>query len=527
MEDSIYRSPPSHDPRDETISQVPINNTPNVADGYRQNEKQGQRQEQDLYEEPNIVLPPTINAAYDWTGPDDPDNPRNFSAALRIFSTIAITMLAMIGTVAGSMYAPAQDAVASSLHCSRIVAVLPLSLYNLGLAFGPMVGAPLSETYGRKSVFMLSTPVFVLFMLGSGFSRSIAGLTACRFFAGVFASPLINNAPATLLDFTPPRYRGVSLGGYYAVPSFGAAFGPLIGGFVLLVKPWQWTQWISIFITVGVYIPVCFTRETYKKVILKRRATRLGLRDSASQRTSPGRAFRYFFTTLIQRPLHMLFTEPIVTLVSVYNGFLFGLLYTFVVSVPWIFRHYYGWSAQSEPLSYLGLMCGTALAAAPLILIDLFSYQKRLTEWQLHHDDDEPLPSENRLMSALIGSIMLPICLFIVGWTVHCHVHWIVPIIFQGLVMLSSLLVYAGANLFMLDAYGPLYGASASGSMMFSRYLLSAVFPLFALQMYENLGAGWATSILGFVTLMMAPIPWFFRAYGEKLRARSKYEMST
>lgn len=172
-------------------------------------------------------------------------------------------------------------------------------------------------------------------------------------------------------------------------------------------------------------------------------------------------------------------------------------------------------------------MCGTALAAAPLILIDLFSYQKRLTEWQLHHDDDEPLPSENRLMSALIGSIMLPICLFIVGWTVHYHVHWIVPIIFQGLVMLSSLLVYAGANLFMLDAYGPLYGASASGSMMFTRYLLSAVFPLFALQMYENFGAGWATSILGFVTLGMAPIPWFFRAYGEKLRARSKYEMST
>ncbi|EGR50519.1 uncharacterized protein TRIREDRAFT_58561 [Trichoderma reesei QM6a] len=516
------------DSQNETISRVAIDTTEPLAQQHYSSEKQTQGREHGLYEEPRVALPATINAAYDWTGPDDPDNPRNFSASLRIFSTIAITMLAMIGTVAGSMYAPAQDAVASAFHCSRIVAVLPLSLYNLGLAFGPMVGAPLSETYGRKSVFLISTPIFVLFMLGSGFSRSVAGLTVCRFFAGVFASPLINNAPATLLDFTPPRYRGVSLGGYYAVPSFGAALGPLIGGFVLLVKPWQWTQWISIFITVAFYIPVCFTRETYKKVILKRRAARLGLRDSASQRTSPGRAFRYFFTTLIQRPLHMLFTEPIVTLVSVYNGFLFGLLYTFVVSVPWIFRHYYGWSVESEPLSYLGLMCGTAAAAAPLIVIDLRYYQRRLTEWQMSHDDeDEPLPSENRLMSALIGSVMLPICLFVVGWTVHFRVHWMVPIVFQGLVMLSSLLVYAGANLFMLDAYGPLYGASASGAMMFSRYLLSAAFPLFALRMYEALGAGWATSVLGFVTLVMAPIPWFFRAFGERLRGRSKYEMST
>ncbi|KAH6609772.1 major facilitator superfamily domain [Trichoderma cornu-damae] len=511
---------PPHAPRIEVISRVAIDAALSSVDRHGQSEKQGR------CEEPSIVLPSTINAAYDWTGPDDPDNPRNFPASVRIFSTIAITMLAMIGTVAGSMYAPAQDAVASSLRCSRLVAVLPLSLYNLGLAFGPMVGAPLSETCGRKSVFVLSTPVFALFLLGSGLSRSMASLAACRFFAGVFASPLINNAPAALLDFTPPRYRGVSLGGYYAVPSFGAALGPLIGGFVLLAKPWQWTQWISIFITVAFYIPVCFTRETYKKVILKRRATRLGLRDSASQRTSPGRAFRYFFTTLIQRPLHMLFTEPIVTLVSVYNGFLFGLLYTFVVSVPWIYKNYYGWSAESEPLSYLGLLCGTALAAAPLILIDLQCYQKRLAVWRLSRDDDEPLPSENRLMSALVGSVLLPICLFIVGWAVHFQVHWIVPIIFQGLVMLSSLLVYAGANLFMLDAYGPLYGASASGSMMFSRYLLSAAFPLFALQMYERLGAGWATSVLGFVTMVMAPIPWFFRAYGEKLRARSNYEMS-
>ncbi len=99
--------------------------------------------------------------------------------------------------------------------------------------------------------------------------------------------------------------------------------------------------------------------------------------------------------------------------------------------------------------------------------------------------------------------------------------------IFQGAVMLSSLLVYASANLFMLDAYGPLYGASASGGMMLTRYLFSAAFPLFALQMYKALGVGWATSLLGFVTVAMAPIPWAFWKYGEQLRRRSKYERSS
>lgn len=472
----------------------------------------------------------SMNAAWDWTGPGDPDNPRNFPLAQRVFSTVAITGLATVATVAGAMYAPAQDDVAAFFSCSHEVAVLPLSLYNLGLAFGPVVGAPLSETYGRKAVSTLTAPVFVAFMLGAGFSSTFAGLAVCRFFAGMFSSSLINNAPATILDSCAGRHRGVSLAVYYTLPSFGAALGPLIGGFIVQAGGWRWTQWASVLLAVAFYVPVCFTRETYKKVILRRRALRLGL-DTSSQRTSTGRAFRYFATTLLQRPLHMLFTEPIVTLVSIYNGFLYGLLYTFVIAVPWIFREYYGFNETSEALSFLGLIGGTLAASTPLILIDLRYYQKHLMHWQQSHPPDEngleePLPSEHRLVGAMFGSLMLPASLFVVAWTAEFRVHWVVPMIFQGFVMLSSLLVYASANLFMLDAYGPLYGASASSAMMLSRYTLSAAFPLFVLQMYRALGVGWATSLLGFVTAVMAPIPWCFWVYGEKLRRRSRYERS-
>lgn len=468
----------------------------------------------------------TMNAAFDWTGPDDPDNPRNFSLARRIFSIVSVTLLAFVATLAGAIYAPAQDDVAADLGCSHEVAVLPLSLYNLGLAFGPLVGAPLSETYGRKAVFVLATPVFAAFTIGGGFCTTIASLTVCRFFAGMFAAPLVSNASAIIMDCTEGTGRGVSLGAYYVVPSFGAGFGPFIGGFIVMAKGWRWTQWTSVMLAAACYISVCFTRETYKKVVIQRRAIRLGLQDSSSQRTSPGRAFRYFATTLIQRPLHMLFTEPIVLLVSLYNGFLFGLTYTFVVAVPWIFRHYYDFSQTGETLSFLGLSCGTLLGSIPLLTIDFKFYQKRLLRWRRTHDEDDRFPPENRLVPAMLGSFILPVSLFVVAWTAHFRVHWMVPIVFQGGVMFGSLLVYVGANLFMLDAYGPLYGASASGAMMLTRYTFSAAFPLFALQMYKALGVGWATSLLGFVTVVMAPIPWCFWVYGERIRRRSRYETS-
>lgn len=481
-----------------------------------------------------------MNAAFDWTGPSDPDNPRNFPLALRVASSTALTLLAMVATLVGALYAPAQDAVASAFHTSREVAVLPLSLYNLGLAFGPLVGAPLSETYGRRAVVLVTAPIFMLFTLGAALAATpsgMASLVACRFFAGMFAAPLINNAPATMLDYTPSRYRGVTLGVYYTIPNFGAALGPLMGGFLVHASGggWRWTQWSSMILAAAFYLPVVFlTRETYKKIILRRRAIRLGLYDSASQRTSPGRAFRYFATTLIQRPLHMLFTEPIVSLVSLYCGFLFALLYTFVVAVPWIFEHYYGFTQPRGSLAFLGLMVGTLCAALPLVLIDVYYYQPRLLRWQQQDEsrsgnggDGVPFPPEHRLIGALVGSLLLPSSLFASAWTAESRVHWIAPILFQACVMFSSVLLYASANLFMLDAYGPLYGASAAGAMMMSRYVLSAAFPLFVLPMYERLGVGWATTLLGGVALAMAPIPWCFWAYGDKIRKRSRYETST
>jgi hypothetical protein len=58
------------------------------------------------------------------------------------------------------------------------------------------------------------------------------------------------------------------------------------------------------------------------------------------------------------------------------------------------------------------------------------------------------------------------------------------------------------------------------------RYTLGAVFPLFALQMYEKIGIHWAGSIFGFASLFLLPIPWVLFRYGRALRAKSHYETS-
>jgi len=46
---------------------------------------------------------------------------------------------------------------------------------------------------------------------------------------------------------------------------------------------------------------------------------------------------------------------------------------------------------------------------------------------------------------------------------------------------------------------------------------------MFSQYMFHRLGVNWASSLLGFVALVMVPIPVVFIMYGAKIREKSKF----
>jgi hypothetical protein len=73
------------------------------------------------------------------------------------------------------------------------------------------------------------------------------------------------------------------------------------------------------------------------------------------------------------------------------------------------------------------------------------------------------------------------------------------------------------------DVYTIHYGASVLAASTFMRFTFSANFPLFTAQMIDRLGFAWATSLLGFITVGMIPIPWVFWKWGPVLRRGTRY----
>jgi hypothetical protein len=180
------------------------------------------RQPDDLEKaDPNATAPEPLRrtiTAQDWNGPDDPENPLNWSLAKKAYHTAATACLGFSVTCGSSMITPSAPEIAERFNVSRTVSILALSLFVLGLAVGPMIAAPISETYGRSVVYKVSAVAYMLFIVGAGFSDSLASLLVCRFFAGTIGGPVLAVGAGTNADMYAAKNRVVASSFFIMMP---------------------------------------------------------------------------------------------------------------------------------------------------------------------------------------------------------------------------------------------------------------------------------------------------------------------
>lgn len=70
-----------------------------------------------------------------------------------------------------------------------------------------------------------------------------------------------------------------------------------------------------------------------------------------------------------------------------------------------------------------------------------------------------------------------------------------------------------------------MYAASAIAANTELRSLVGALLPLAGPPMYQSLGLGWGNSLLGFLCLVMIPIPIIFYRFGKRLRKMEKLKL--
>lgn len=133
------------------------------------------------------------NVVY-WDGPDDPQNPINYSRWSKVTNIMIISAICFVTPLASSMFVPGvPDLMAEFKSDNVLLASFVVSVYVLGFAIGPLFFAPLSEIYGRAPVYHFCNIGFLCFTVGCALATNLNMLIGFRFIAGAFGSAPLTN----------------------------------------------------------------------------------------------------------------------------------------------------------------------------------------------------------------------------------------------------------------------------------------------------------------------------------------------
>lgn len=187
------------------------------------------------------------------------------------------------------------------------------------------------------------------------------------------------------------------------------------------------------------------------------------------------------------------------------------------------FEKTYGFSSGSVGLSFMGLRVGPLLGLVYFALSSDRQLKRRAAQAETitaaSGGNSGGVKPEYRLPPLIPGAILIPVGLFIYGWTAKYHVHFIVPILSTSLIGVGNLTVFMCITTYLVDSFS-IFAASALAANTVIRSILGAVLPLAGQKMYLALGLGWGTSLLAFIAIGLIPVPFALIKWGEQLRAR-------
>ncbi|KAL9606111.1 MAG: hypothetical protein Q9179_000737 [Wetmoreana sp. 5 TL-2023] len=453
----------------------------------------------------------------DW----DKEDPRNWPKSRKLTNVAIIALMAVLSPLASSMFTPGIAQIADDLKTSDDVVVGATTGFVVFLGLGPLILAPLSETFGRRNLYLICFSIFALLQIPTALSPNVQTLIAVRSVSGFFGSVGIANGGGTISDMFHPSERAGIFGWYLLGPLLGPTLGPLLGGLFVQHLGWRWVFWfLTIICTVNTVLGFLFLKESYAPAILESRKQRYEETEGSKFRIAnqDDRPFSTKLASSMQRPLTILFTQPIVLTMSTWQAILFGTTYSLYTNFEAIYGGQYGFSTTQVGLAYLGSGSGF-LICLWFIVPKIDTIYNYLSE----KHNGEPKP-EYRLPLANIGAVLIPISLLWFAWTVQYNVHWAVTILSTVFFGLGQLTILNTVQNYYIDSFSK-YAASAIAAGAVFRSIVGGIIPIFVPALFDKVGYGWGVSVFAFLSMALSPVPLLFFYYGGRLREKFAIEL--
>ncbi|KAI4133145.1 MAG: hypothetical protein LQ338_000410 [Usnochroma carphineum] len=455
------------------------------------------------------------------------EEPQDYSRRTKWYITFVVALAGVAAPLASSIILPALGQISTELHAEPSVTNIAVALYMLAMSVGPLWWSSFSETLGRRTIYLVSFVLFVVWNILGAVSTNIAMLIITRLLGGGAAA-----SAGSIADVWHVQERGKAMGIFYLGPLCGPLLAPIIGG--VLSQRWGWrsTQWFLALYGAIILVFLVFalpeTLKATKLAVDEDLPAAAGLEQGLARTSSRQRVQQTSrrWTKMLKRwfldPLKIILylRFPAVSVTVYYASITFGALYMLNISLQDTFsKTPYDFSTIKVGLVYIPNSLGYVLAS-------LFGgrwtdrIMAREAKKAGRYDEKGKLvyrPEDRMRENAWIAAFLYPAALIIYGWTAEKGVHWVVPLIANFWFGVGSMLVFAMATT-MLTEFMPKKASSGVAVNNFVRNLFSCVGAVAAGPLISAIGNGWLFTGLGIIAMCSSIVVWAMRRYGPKWR---------
>ena len=185
-----------------------------------------------------------------------------------------ILTLTFVTSLASTVVAPGVPLIMHEFDVNNVLGAFIVSIFVLGQITGPLLVAPLSNSFGRLFIYHLANLGFIIWSVACALAPNARALLVFRFFAGCAAAgpltlgrssvedmfsaekigPTFLNPNAT--NFLPYRERLRIL--LSIASMIGPCIGPIFGGYLVQKEGWRWAFWL-----LAIAVRQCFVVSTW------------------------------------------------------------------------------------------------------------------------------------------------------------------------------------------------------------------------------------------------------------------------
>ena len=181
-----------------------------------------------------------------------------------IFVSVGFSLL--MYSIDSTVVAVAFPHIIKDLGTNVLWAAWTISIYLVAVtSVMPLMGK-ISDSIGRKKVFLLSLTLFTASSLACGLAPDIYSLVAFRFLQGIGGASFLPTAAGIVSDQFP-EYRERAIGLFTSIFPIGGIIGPNLGGWIVSRYSWRYIFYINLPIGISLLVLIMILLKESKILV--------------------------------------------------------------------------------------------------------------------------------------------------------------------------------------------------------------------------------------------------------------------